>query len=86
MAAMLPFRMIDLFTSASRAELCAETSEEFCEPISILRVIVATIAFGLGVDCHCIKCIINWDAPRSLEELVQESGRAGRDNSNCEAI
>lgn len=84
--AIVPFRMISLFTSASRAEIRAETLEEFCKPNSTLRMIVATTAFGLGVDCHCIRRVINWDVPRSLEELVQESGRAGRDGSDSETV
>lgn len=84
--AILPFRMISLFTAASRQEIREETLQEFCKPGSTLRLIIATTAFGLGVDCSCISRIINWDAPITLEELVQESGRAGRDGSDSEAI
>lgn len=84
--AIVSFRIIGLFTSASRAEIREETLEEFCKQNSTLRLIVATTAFGLGVDCHSIKRVINWDVPRSLEELVQESGRAGRDGGDSEAV
>lgn len=38
------------------------------------------------MDCHNITRIINWGAPTTLEELVQETGRAGRDESEAEAI
>lgn len=84
--AVLPFRIVHLFTSASRAELREDILHEFCKNNSTLRILIATTAFGLGVDCHCISRVINWGAPHSLEELVQESGRAGRDGSNAEAI
>jgi len=83
---ILPFRMVSLFTSASRRELREEIIQEFCKEKTNLRLVIATTAFGLGVDCHNITRIINWGAPTSLEELVQETGRAGRDGSAAEAI
>ena len=84
--AVLPFRMVHLFTSASRVELREDILHNFCKSNSTLRLLIATTAFGLGVDCHCITRVINWGAPNSVEELVQESGRARRDGSNSEAI
>ena len=83
---MFPFRMVSLFTSASRAELRAEVLQEFCRDKTNLRPVIATTAFGLGVDCRDITRVINWGAPSSLEELVQETGRADRDGSQSAAI
>lgn len=50
-----------------------------------VRVMFATNAFGLGVDKPNIRGILHWDIPGSLEALVQEQGRAGRDglDSHC---
>ena len=42
--------------------------------------------FGLGVDCMDTNQIINYGTPSTLEELVQELGRAGRDGSLAEAV
>ena len=51
----------------------------FCTADSQLRVVICTVAFGLGVNSPDVRQVIHWGPPSDIEEYMQQTGRAGRD-------
>lgn len=68
------------------AEFRADAQSEFMQ--GKVRVIVATIAFGMGIDKADIRAVFHYNLPKSLENHTQEIGRAGRDGgpARCEML
>ncbi|KAK1403216.1 DNA helicase [Heracleum sosnowskyi] len=65
------------YHSGLTAKERSRTQELFCS--NKIRVVVATVAFGMGLDKSDVGAVIHYSLPESLEEYVQEIGRAGRD-------
>ena len=53
---------------------------------SQLRIVVATIAFGMGIDCAGVREVVHVGAPDDVESYIQETGRAGRDGQAALAM
>lgn len=70
------------------AGLSAEEKRETLEAFRVgdLRVIAATNAFGMGIDKPDIRLVVHGDVPGSLENYLQEAGRAGRDRNPARCV
>lgn len=80
------YRLIDMFNRALTEGKKEEVLSMFSRKDTTLRLVIATTAFGMGVDVADVRRILHWGMPSTLEEYVQETGRCGRDGEASQAI
>lgn len=76
-------RLVAMFHRSTADRNKDHVLSEFPRSDSTLRIVFATVAFGMGIDIPDIEQVIHWGAPRGLEQFAQESGRDGRPSLSC---
>ncbi|XP_078360026.1 putative ATP-dependent DNA helicase RecS [Oculina patagonica] len=80
-------RLVEMYHSRIDDENKDEILKSFSSETGCIRVLIATIAYGMGIDCKGVKDVIHYGPPQNLERYLQESGRAGRSaEANCRAV
>ena len=80
-------RVVEMFHSRidelNRNEILKSLSNE----AGTIRILIATIAYGMGIDCKGVRTVIHYGPSRNIEAYLQESGRAGRQSSDqCKSV
>ena len=79
------FRLIDMYLSCTDKVVKDSIISNFTCP-SHLRVVIATVAFGMGIDCPDVRQVIHLGPSSDIESYVQETGRAGRNGMQAMAL
>jgi ATP-dependent DNA helicase RecQ len=72
------------YHAGMEADARRQTQDAFTS--EALDVVVATVAFGMGIDRSDVRCVIHAAMPKSIEHYQQETGRAGRDGLEAECV
>ena len=80
------FRLVDMYSRSSSDGMKKKVLRSFKTSSSKLRIVIATTAFSMGIDCPDIQHVIHYGPPSSVEQYVQETGRAGRNNADSTAL
>ena len=80
------FRLVDMFSACIHPDVKEAIIIGFSTPHSNLRVVIATIAFGMGMDSPNVRRVIHWGPSADVELHLQETGRAGRDMLPSQAM
>lgn len=79
-------RFAEVFTRANTAGLREAVLEAFQQANSSVRIVFATIAFGMGLDIPDIQQVLHLGPSSEIEDYAQEVGRGGRNGQPCKAV
>ena len=71
-------RLVDMYLAGTPEPVKKHISKHMSKEHGHIRVLISTIAFGMGVDCKQISRIVHFGPSKNIECYIQESGRAGR--------
>ena len=80
------FRLVDMYTSVTRKTVQDSIVASFSNGDAPLRIVICTIAFGMGINCVDVSQVIRWGPPSDVESYIQECGRAGQNSLPANAL
>lgn len=72
-------RIVEMFHAHTDLKSKERIMSNFCQRNSSIRVLIATIACGMGIDIPDVSIVVLWGLPTSLLQMWQQMGRCGRD-------
>jgi ATP-dependent DNA helicase RecQ len=72
------YRLVDCFSKGTEQDVKDAVLNNCTRKDSVLRVIICTVAFGMGVNCTAVTRVIHWGPPNDPESYIQQTGRSGR--------
>jgi len=79
-------RLVQMMHSGSPESVKGHVLDQFADSSKPLRILIATIAYGMGVNCKGVRRVIHFGPSKSIDAYLQESGRCGRDGEQSDAI
>lgn len=80
------YRLVDMYTRCTEARVKEEIVHSFSNVDGNLRVVIGTIAFGMGIDSPNVRLVVHWGPSTDIESYIQETGRGGRDGYVSQAV
>lgn len=79
-------RLVEMKHSGSPASVKNHVLNQFGDDTRCLRMLIATIAYGMGVNCNGVTRVIHFGPSKSIEAYMQESGRFGQSGEQSDAL
>ena len=80
------YRVCEKYDGSTSSSNQKHIVQSFTQSDGAVRVVVAKVAFGMGLDSPNVRSVIHWGVPYDADMYVQETGRGGRDGDLCNAV
>ena len=78
-------RLVEMMHSGSPPSVKTLVLDQFGDSSKNVRILITTVAYGMGIDCNSITLVIHFGPPQTIEAYMQESGQCGRNGEQSDA-